>query len=137
MKCQLTFDLAVVYKDRNSEIPRRWVFKYIEGRALQRDAYQFTKDLIIPIMHAANVLSHSSKDQDVLVDWARKPREETEARLRDILQCYGFDRSYQMISEDSCRSSIFAGLALYDFEYSQMYPFETKNVDLSKFLIKV
>ena len=88
------------------------------------------------MVHAAHALSRSSKDHDVLADWARKPREETEARLRDILQCYGFDRNYQIISEYSCRSSLFAGLALYDFEYSHVYSFETKTVELSKLLTK-
>ena len=29
------YDLAVVYKDRVSEIPTKWIFEYIEDRALQ------------------------------------------------------------------------------------------------------
>ena len=128
-------DLAVVYEDRKCEIPRRWVFKYVEGRALQRDTFQFTPHLTMPMVHAAIVLSHLSRDRDVLLGWARPLREETESRLRGILQCYRFDRNYLMISEDSCRSSIFAGLALYDFEHSQIHAFETAPVELSHFLI--
>ena len=130
------YDLAVVYKDHLVMIPRKWVFKYIEGRALARDAYQFTKHLAMPMAQAANALSHSSNNHRWLVNWAKAPREETEARLRDVLQCYAFDLDHQMISKDSVRSSIFAGLALYDLDYSQVYRFKTETVELSKFLLK-
>jgi len=130
------YDLAVVYKDRISEIPRKWVYEYIEDRALARDTYQFTKHLAMPMAQAANALSRSSSNYNWLVNWAKEPREEIEARLRDILQCYAFDGSYQMICDDFLRSSIFSGLALYDLDHSQAFSFETETVDLSKFLLK-
>ena len=90
----------------------------------------------MPMAQAANALSRSSSNYNWLVNWAKEPREEIEARLRNILKCYAFDGSYQMICDDSLRSSIFAGLALYDFEYSQVYNSETKTVELSGFLLK-
>jgi len=130
------YDLAVVYKDDTCQIPRTWVPKYVEGRGLVRDGYKVTRNWTMAIVHAANAISHLSKDQDVVRDWAEKPRQEIEEQLRNILQCYRFDRYYRMISEDSLRSFIFAGLALYDFDRSRIFPFKTETVELSKFLLK-
>lgn len=127
-------DLAGVYKDNETDIPRRWVFKYIEGRALEREAYQFSKALSMSIVNAVIAISQLSRDQDTLIEWASEPRKRIEARLLSILRCYNLETSYQMIDEKSCRTSIFAGLALYDFERSQVHTFETRNVSLSKFL---
>jgi len=129
-------DLAVLYRDGKCEIPRTWVPKYVEGRGLVRDGYQFAGNLTMPIVHAASALSHLVKDRDLLLNWAKQPRQEVEGRLHNILQCYRFDRYYQMITEDSPRSFIFAGLALFDFDYSQAYSFKTKSVELSRFLLK-
>ena len=70
-----------------------------------------------------NVIPNLSSNQDVFLDWAKPLREHTEIRLRNIVNCYGFDSSYQLIPDEDFRSSVFAGLASFDSEQSKMHSF--------------
>jgi hypothetical protein len=115
-------DLAGAYEDKLCEIPGAWKNKYIEGRAFERDTYQFTPHLTMPTICVANILSTLAKDRNVLLEWGKPIRERTEEQLQKIARCYGLDRNYQLTINDAVlRSSIFAGLALFDFEDSEVH----------------
>ncbi len=120
-------DLAVIYEDKRSLIPGGWKNEYIQGRAFKRDTYQFAPDLTLPTIFAANALSSLAKERNALFEWAETLREQTEKRLQQILECYGFDSSYRLITGAGFRSSVFAGLVLFDTAHSKVHSFEIRK----------
>jgi hypothetical protein len=123
-RCTKQADLAVAYQDKQSVIPARWKWDgYIEGRAFKRDAYQFTPYLVLPTVSVANAISKLSSNSRIFLEWASPLRKRTEIGLRGILKCYEFDSNYRLIPDEDFRSSVFAGLALFDAERSKIHSF--------------
>jgi hypothetical protein len=119
-------DLAVIFEDGLAEIPSKWKNEYVEGRAFRRDTYQFTQNLALTTIAAANLLAFTFKERETLLKWAEPLRLVTDQLAEKLLECYGLDKKYQLDSDNACvRSLLFGGLALFD-------PKSSKKLDHEK-----